>query len=576
MHARDTIVAVCLALLSASAFAESKFELDIQGVGQEFEQTVRANVTLEQFVGREVNEAQARRLLVPGENQIRHSLEAHGFYDVEVAGRLETGPDRLRAIYAVTLGKPVLVQSSDVRVVGEAENLPAVRRALREFTPRLRQRLDHETYESSKAAIQNALGDHGFLAAELRTHRVEVTTATHSAAIDLSWESGPRHRFGEAAFSEAQFPPEFLQRFVGWEPDDYFASEELIDLQRRLVQADYFSSVIVQPRVTRGETTVPVDIELTPAKRNIYTGSLYASTDTGLGVTLGLERRWLNRRGHKFRGTLDIAQRLQAGELAYGVPLPGRDKHSLNFGATYRDETTDTSVSRTQKLVVGESREWLGFTRTLSVNFLSGDFEIGSERGNSTLLYAEGGLARSRSNDPAFPTRGYSLYLGARVAPASTVTSTRFAGVGFRARWLRGIGNRSRVLLRTSLGAMQVDDFDELPPDLRFFCGGDRSIRGFDYQAIGSTNEAGDIIGGNNKIEGSVEFEHYFKKDWGAAAFVDAGDAFRGDDFAANVGVGMGLRWKSPVGVLRLDFAYPVHTDLEQSFRIHLPLGPDL
>ncbi len=575
MRARDTIAAVSLALLCASASAADGFELEIHGLGQEFEQTVRANVTLEQFVGREVTEAQAQRLLAPGEGQIRHSLEAHGFYDAEVTGRLET-EGGLRAIYDVRPGKPVLVQESNVRVMGEAERLPQVQRALREFVPRLRQRLDHGSYESSKAAIQNALGDHGFLAAQLETHRVEVTTATHSAAIDLSWESGPRHRFGDAMFSESQFPPEFLQRFVGWAPDEFYSSEELIDLQRRLVQADYFSSVIVQPRVTPGETTVPVEVELTPAKRNIYTGSLYASTDTGLGVKLGLERRWLNRRGHKFRGTLDIAQRLQAAELAYGVPLPGRDQHSFNFGGTYRDETTDTSTSRTQKLVAGESREWRGFTRTLSVNFLSGDFEIGSERGNSTLLYAEGGLARSRSNDPAFATRGYSLYLGARVAPASTVASTTFAGIGFRARWLRGIGDRSRVLLRTSLGAMEVDDFDELPPDLRFFCGGDRSIRGFDYQAIGSTNEAGDVIGGNNKIEGSVEFEHYFRKAWGAAAFVDAGDAFRGDDFALNVGAGIGLRWKSPVGVLRLDFAYPVQTDLEKSFRIHLTLGPDL
>ncbi len=575
MRPRATFVAVSLALLITGRSAASGFALEINGLGEEFEQTARANVTLEQFVGREVSEAQARRLLASGEKQIRHSLEAHGFYDVEVTSRLET-QSGLRAIYDVTPGRPVLVSSSDVRVAGDAERLPAVQRALREFVPRLRQRLDHESYESSKAAIQNALADHGFLGAELATHRVEVTTATHSAAIDLSWNSGPRYRFGDAVFSEAQLPAEFLQRFVGWEPDDYFSSEKLIDLQRQLVQADYFSSVIVQPRVTKGETTVPVDIELTPAKRNIYTGSVYASTDTGIGVKLGLERRWLNARGHKFRGTLDIAQRLQAAELAYVVPLPGRDRHSFNFGGTYRDETTDTSVSRTQQLVAGESREWLGFTRTLSLNFLSGDFEIGSERGNSTLLYAEGGLARSRSNDPAFPTRGYSVFLGARVAPTSSVASTTFAGIGLRARWLRGLGDRSRILLRAAAGAMQVDDFDELPPDLRLFCGGDRSIRGFDYQAIGSVNSSGDVIGGNNKIEGSVEFEHYFRKDWGAAAFVDAGDAFRGSDFAVNVGAGIGLRWKSPVGVLRLDFAYPVHTDLEHSFRIHLTMGPDL
>ncbi len=578
MRQRDTIIAVSFALLTSGAFgAAASFELEINGLRHEIEQSVRANVTLGQFVGRELSEPHARRLLAPAEGEIRLALEAHGFYDASAVGRLETHSGNLRAIFDVTPGKPVLVQSSDVRVAGDAERTAAVQRAIGEFVPRLRQRLDHELYEASKTAIQNALAESGFLGAELRTHRVEVTSASHSAAIDLSWDSGPRYRFGEARFSEAQFSPEFLQRFVGWQPGDYFSSERLIDLQRQLVQADYFASAIVQPRVSKnGDTTVPVDVDLTPAKRTIYTGSIYASTDTGAGVKLGVERRWINSRGHKFRGTVDIAQRLQAAELTYGIPLPGRDRHSYNIGASYRDETTDSSVSRTEKLVLGETREWQGFTRTLSVQFLSGDFEIGSERGNSTLLFAEAGLARSRSNDPAFPTRGYSVYLGGRVAPASAVASTTFAGVGFRAKWVRNLGRESRVLLRAAAAAMEVDDFDQLPPELRFFCGGDRSIRGFDFQSIGSVNSAGDVIGGNNKIEGSIEVDHYFDSDWGVAAFVDAGDAFRGNDFSLNVGAGLGLRWKSPVGVLRLDFAFPVQTDLDGSFRIHLTMGPDL
>ena len=122
---------------------------------------------------------------------------------------------------------------------------------------------------------------------------------------------------------------------------------------------------------------------------------------------------------------------------------------------------------------------------------------------------------------------------------------------------------------------MEVDDFDELPPDLRFFCGGDRSIRGFDYQAIGSLNSAGEVIGGENKIEGSVEFERYFKREWGVAASSTRATRFSATN-SNSTWARAGLRWKSPVGVLRLDIAYPVNTDLEKSFRIHLTMGPDL
>jgi translocation and assembly module TamA len=574
---RHTIIAVSLALLPAGAIAAAGFEIEIRGLDKELEQTVRANVTLQQYLGREVTETQVRRLLVPGEGEIRSSLEAHGYYDVKVASRLENDAAQLRAIFDVTRGEPVLVQSSDVRVDGDATQVPSVQRALREFQPRLGARLDHAQYESSKSAIQNALADSGFLGAELLTHRVAVTSATRSAAIDLSFKSGPRYRFGEARFSETQFPPEFLQRFVGWQPGEYFSGAKLLEMQRQLVQADYFSSAILQPRVPKGgDTTVPIDVDLSPAKRTVYTSSLYASTDTGAGVKLGIERRWLNTKGHKFRGTLDLAQRLQEAELTYGIPLPGPNKHSLNFGASYSDETTDSSVSQTEKLVATQSRQWFAFTRTLSVQFLAGDFEIASEDGNSSLLFFEGGLARSKSDDPAFPTRGYSLYFGVRVAPASAVASTTFAGLGARAKWLRSMGDRTRLIVRGAVAAMSVDDFNELPPELRFFCGGDRSIRGFDYEAIGSLNSAGEVIGGENKVEASVEFERYVQKDWGIAAFVDAGDAFLGKEFELNVGAGLGVRWKSPVGVLRLDFAYPVVSKVDSSFRVHLTMGPDL
>ena len=84
------------------------------------------------------------------------------------------------------------------------------------------------------------------------------------------------------------------------------------------------------------------------------------------------------------------------------------------------------------------------------------------------------------------------------------------------------------------------------------------------------------MIGGRNLVVASAEYEHYFLQNWGAAVFVDAGDAFT-SEFNANVGAGIGLRWKSPVGVVRIDFAAPVKTDLEDSgLRFHIVIGPDL
>ena len=169
---------------------------------------------------------------------------------------------------------------------------------------------------------------------------------------------------------------------------------------------------------------------------------------------------------------------------------------------------------------------WKGFTRTLGLQYLNGDFEIAKQQHSTSLLYAEGLLTRKKANDLYFPHSGYSLLYGLRLAAESVLSDTSFAQARAEAKWLQQVGEDGRVILRGALGGMVVDDFDALPPELRFFAGGDRSIRGFDYQQIGDVNAAGEVIGGEYQAVASAEYEHYFLPKWGAAVFVDAGDAF--------------------------------------------------
>jgi translocation and assembly module TamA len=119
-----------------------------------------------------------------------------------------------------------------------------------------------------------------------------------------------------------------------------------------------------------------------------------------------------------------------------------------------------------------------------------------------------------------------------------------------------------------------VDDFDQLPPSQRFFAGGDRSVRGYPYQKIGPRNADGLVIGGERLLTASVEIERLIYGDYGVAAFVDAGDAF---DSAPDikVGAGVGFRWRSPIGMVRLDVAHPFD-DPDDNYRIHFTIGSDL
>lgn len=562
--------------LTGAAGAAS-VQIEIKGLDDELRDAALASLDLRKFAEREITPTQVRRFFDRADDQIKEALQPYGYYHAAVESALiEKEPDTYLATFRVLRGDPVIVHSSNVRVVGDASELAPIRTALEQFAPRVGDRLDHAIYERSKSAVDTQLQAFGYFDSELLEHRVEVLKSAKSADIRLLWNSHERYRLGAVQFSESQFPADFLQRHVPWNEGDFYSAEQLITLQQRLVDADYFSSVSVLPDLDRAEgQKVPIEALVIPAKRTAYTAELYVSTDSGPGVRLGIDRRWINNRGHKLGGEVTYSQRLQQIATSYRIPVPDKRRmYTLSGG--YRDEETDTSRSRMARLSATQiSEQWNDFTRTLGLHYLNGDFEIADEPGSTNLLFAEGLLTRRRADDLLFPRRGLSLLYGLRVAAEQVLSDTSLAQIRAEAKWIRPAGQHGRLILRAAAGAMVVDDFDALPPELRFFAGGDRSLRGFDYQAIGETNAEGGVIGGKYLTVASVEYEHYFRENWGVAGFVDAGDAYS-SDLDPNVGAGLGLRWRSPVGLVRLDVAVPVVTDLEHGVRVHIIIGPDL
>ncbi|RYG87553.1 outer membrane protein assembly factor, partial [bacterium] len=493
--------------------------IEIQGVEGEFAGVARDNLELAEYLDRELTSAQIQRLTRLGEDEIRTGLEPWGYYDAQVRSELTGTEGNYKAIFHVTLGERVIVRDETVRVDGDGADLEAVKEAVERFEPRVDEALDHWLYEIHKTEINTILQANGFLDAELSRHRVEVTRASRSASVDLAWNSGERYRMGDVRFSGNQLPEKFLARYVPWREDAYYSVEDLLKLQQRLVDADYFSSVSVTPRLEdRRNGEVPVDVALVPAKRTIYTASAFVSTDTGPGGRLGVQRRWLNDEGHKAGVALEYAQRLESYTAYYRVPRPGVDSRLYNLAIGYRDEETDTTRSRLRRLAVNEQRDnWHGYARTLGLQYVNGNYIVARELRSSKLIYAEGLLARRRADDLLFPSRGVSVTYTARAATEALLSDTNLASLRADLRWVRPAGDRSRVLLRASGGALYASDFDQLPPDLRFFAGGDRSIRGFDYQQIGEVRRDCQPIQGFSCVRGgrylataSAEFEHYF------------------------------------------------------------------
>ncbi|HJP97639.1 MAG TPA: autotransporter assembly complex family protein, partial [Rhodanobacteraceae bacterium] len=576
-----------LAMLAAAHAARADtLKVTIGGVDKQLAAAIRAEVSASQYAGRaDVTETQARAFADDAGNEAATALQPYGYYNADVEANLIRQGNAWTLHLQVKPGPPTKVALLDLEVPDIAMQLAPVRKAVHSFHPRVGEQMNDALYEASKGAIGTALLEHGWLDTEAKVHRVEVTRATDSAAIHLHYTIGERYKLGAVTFKGSQFKPGFLERYVPWNPGDWYSQANLLALQQSLTDADYFSIVDVQPEVDNAKNhVVPVQVEVAPAKRTVYTAGLFVGTDTGPGVRGGIRRRWINRSGHTLDTEAVVAQRLKTAQIVYGIPRPGRDHASFNLGIGYRDENTTTSKSRTFSIAANATRDWHGWVRTLGVHLLTGTFTVGNrgrqnvgipgiERGQSTLVYPEIGLTKKVADNPLFVRHGYSINLIARAGPG---IDTRFAQVLADVIWIRAFGGDNRLILRGNAGITSVQDFSKLPPQLRFFAGGDRSIRGYGYQAIGPRNGYGLVVGGERLLVGSATVEHYFTRDWGMAAFVDSGDAFNGTAFHARTGAGLGLRWRSPVGMVRVDVGKPIHNPYYHGLQLHIVIGPDL
>ncbi len=578
--------AALAALATASAARADTLKVAITGIDKELAAAVRANLTASQYTTRtDVSETQVQVLAEDAEKQARQALQPYGYYNANAGSHLEHHGSVWTLDLKVTTGPPTTVDKLDIQIPEDALTLGAVRKAVHAFTPRVGQQMNDAEYEGSKGNIANAFLETGWLDAKATVHRVDVTRADNRAAIQLHYTTGERYKLGAVTFKGSQFQSGFLNRYVPWKPGAWYSQSDLLSLQQALTDADYFSIVDVQPKVGEAvDHVVPVQVEVAPAKRTVYTAGVFYGTDTGPGVRGGIRRRWTNSLGHTLDTQAVLATRLKTVQVVYGIPRPGHDNANFNLGIGYRDENTTTTKSRMFSIAANETREWHGFVRTIGLHALTGTFTVGNrglrnvgipgiEHGRTTLLYPEINLTRKVADNPLFVRHGYSISLTARAGPG---IDTRFGQVLAHAVWIRALGRSNRLILNGDAGITTVQDFSKLPPQLRFFAGGEFSMRGYGYQAVGPRNSFGFVVGGTRLLVAGATVEHYFTRDWGIAAFVDSGDAFDGDAFHDRNDAGLGLRWRSPIGLVRVDIGVPINNPYYHGPHLNIRIGPDL
>lgn len=556
--------------------SQRRLEIVVDGIEGELRNNVLAFLSIARFQDQPVaDDSRLRYLHAQAGEEIRQALQPFGYYSPTVTTQLERKPEEILARYEISPGEPVTVSAVDLQIDGAGRDQAEFRAIVQNPGIAVGDALRHDRYSALKGRIQEVAARFGYPEGRFQQRRLEVNPGTRQARVVLHFDTGPRYHLGEVDINQDVLRPELIQRLVRLKPGEPFDSERMLQVQSTLFGTDYFQSVLVSAEDPVPETRkIPVDITLEPRPRHRYAVGLGYATDTGPRARFDFENRLVNRRGHRYDTFVLLSGiRNQAG-FRYRVPAgrPATDQYVYTM--SYTNEDTDSKETEYFSLVAAYQRQTSNWENTNSLEYRRERFTVGGETTTSQLLVPGTSWTRVVADDRFRTRRGYSLNLSLRGAVEGVLSDTSFVQGRGSAKYVYSLGERDRLLLRGDVGSTWVEDFDRLPSSFRFYTGGDQSVRGYGYEDISPQDENGDPVGGRHLVVGSLEYEHRLSGPWSVAAFVDAGDAFN-DEFEAKVGAGVGLRWQSPVGPVRLDVAHGFD-EPGASVQIHLTIGPDL
>ncbi|WP_424405203.1 autotransporter assembly complex protein TamA [Pasteurella sp. PK-2025] len=565
------ILIFCTALASGISLAEVPVKTQIHGIKQaKLKDNVNVYVGMIDEEDADASERHKELIL----DAIDKGLRAYGYYQSHVVFEVKPQAKETLLIATVDVGNPVKLTETDVIFEGAATADTAFNK-LRNQLPAVGTVLNHETYDDYKSNVQQLALSRGYFDGDFTRSRLEIMPSTQQAWWRLTYNSGERYHIGEIRFVNSQIREDYLRNMLNIKTGDPYLINDLSTLTNNYTSSNWFSSVLLQPHLDEKHKKVNLDVMLHPRKKNSMEVGLGWASDVGPRLQLGWNKPWINNRGHSFRTNLYVSAPKQTLEATYKMPLL---KNPLNYyyemsTGLENEKVNDTNTFASTFAVLRYWNHAAGWQHSLGLRVRYDSFTQANVKDKTLLVYPTASLRRTRLQGGLFPTWGDTQNITVDFGRQWWLSDVDFFKIQASSLWVRTYAQNHRVVSRLELGWLHTKDIQRIPPALRFFAGGDRSVRGYGYKKISPKNAAGKLVGASRLLTGSLEYQYQVYPDWWVATFADTGLAANAfTQKALRYGAGMGVRWASPVGAIKFDIATPIH-DKEKSKNLHFYIG---
>ena len=581
-------------LSPASAPLATAFVLDIDAP-EEIRQMLQRHLELLRYRElTDLNDSELKRLLTTAHKNTVDLVATLGYFapDIRLDLQAAEGSQTTRVVkLKVIPGEPTLVREVQLEFSGPIANdpLPLTQRfqidnswALPPGT-----RFTQTGWMAAKQQALRQLTTQRFPTGQITTSLADIDPVAQSAHLSVRLDSGPVYQLGELLISGLQrYDAELVSRLARLTPGDDYDQTQLVEAQQRLADSGYFDSVFVALDTSGDPRAAPVRVQVHEAKLQKLVLGIGASTDSG--TRLSVEHTHHKVPGIDWRAVSKLS--LDRETRAIGTELtspPDESNWRWVTSALLQGQQLGSFEVNSQRLRAGRSQSGERIDRNYYAQYDRA--ETAASAGGALPVVAEALSANyaftlRRFDSLPFPSSGWGLSL--EVGGGTTLGSQHdpYGRVLARALHYQPLGHSTdasylragRLALRAEAGAVIAKDGITLPSTQLFLTGGDNSVRGYGYHDIGVSLVDGQTTAGRYVAMTSLEWQRPIAvngrlTDWESTLFLDAGAvANKAANLHARVGVGMGARWKSPVGPLQIDLAYGV---ADQRFRLHMNVG---